>query len=584
MLRKSVLLPTRGNHDRPQRRRARSTTATTPCPRTARPAASPRAPRPTTPSTTATSTSSASTRSASSRSATGAMATWLRNDLAANTQTGPSPTGTTRPTSKGSHDSDTESELIEMRQNINPILEEGGVDLVLSGHSHAYERSFFLDGHYGTSATLRRRPPTSCSRQRARGRQRRLHQELDHPHRPRGHGLRRGRQLGPDQRRLLNHPAMFISLNMLGLAGARHRRQPAGRQVPAQAPGPSTTTSPSSRAVAVVARRRRPPTWAPAAGQRPGRPHLERRRRRRQLQRQAQHHQRWPLQPRSRPASPPPRSPTPRSANGTTYYYVVIGREQRGPGGPNSSSGERHALGARRQPPDSPADGDRHGAGQHLRSPAPRSRRGRTALPGGHRAQAVVAVNAVSGLGLTWTRVAGPVCGTQADRRRGLAGDGHAIGQRAGDRDPGRGARATRSSPCRATRRPAGSGASSSANTNGAGGACSGGTDSSAYSVNLTTTTANSLRFGAVAIRNRTHTPGAGYTERVEVRGGNGGTETAGLAIEDRTGRPPSARRAGQRHAERHGDWAVVGRRDQADAARLLAACLHAEKNRPVFR
>jgi hypothetical protein len=30
-------------------------------------------------------------------------------------------------------------------------LEDYGVDLVLSGHSHVYERSFLLDGHYGYS-------------------------------------------------------------------------------------------------------------------------------------------------------------------------------------------------------------------------------------------------------------------------------------------------------------------------------------------------------------------------------------------------------------------------------------------------
>ena len=35
-----------------------------------------------------------------------------------------------------------------------PILESYGVDLVLCGHSHCYERSFLLDGHYGFSHTL----------------------------------------------------------------------------------------------------------------------------------------------------------------------------------------------------------------------------------------------------------------------------------------------------------------------------------------------------------------------------------------------------------------------------------------------
>jgi hypothetical protein len=48
------------------------------------------------------------------------------------------------PYSKGSHDSDAEWDLIQMRQNALPILEAGGVDLVLCGHSHGYERSMLL--------------------------------------------------------------------------------------------------------------------------------------------------------------------------------------------------------------------------------------------------------------------------------------------------------------------------------------------------------------------------------------------------------------------------------------------------------
>ncbi|MDH3247168.1 MAG: metallophosphoesterase, partial [Saprospiraceae bacterium] len=53
--------------------------------------------------------------------------------------------------SKGSHDSDSEGALRDMRQNFLPMLEANGVDLVFSGHSHSYERSFFLNGHYGNS-------------------------------------------------------------------------------------------------------------------------------------------------------------------------------------------------------------------------------------------------------------------------------------------------------------------------------------------------------------------------------------------------------------------------------------------------
>lgn len=58
------------------------------------------------------------------------------------------------PYSKGTHDSDeffSRPQL--MRDNVLPIIEEYGVDLVLSGHSHSYERSYLINGHYGTSDT-----------------------------------------------------------------------------------------------------------------------------------------------------------------------------------------------------------------------------------------------------------------------------------------------------------------------------------------------------------------------------------------------------------------------------------------------
>jgi hypothetical protein len=90
----------------------------------------------------------------SDRSPTGPMLTWLRNDLASNLQHWTIAFWHHPPYSHGSHNSDTSSHLVQMRENALPILEAGGVDLVLSGHSHAYERSFLLDGHYGTSSTL----------------------------------------------------------------------------------------------------------------------------------------------------------------------------------------------------------------------------------------------------------------------------------------------------------------------------------------------------------------------------------------------------------------------------------------------
>ncbi len=82
------------------------------------------------------------------------MAAWLRTDLQSTTATWIIAFWHHPPYTKGSHNSDTEAELVQMRQNFLPILEAAGVDLVLTGHSHLYERSFLVDGHYGLSTTL----------------------------------------------------------------------------------------------------------------------------------------------------------------------------------------------------------------------------------------------------------------------------------------------------------------------------------------------------------------------------------------------------------------------------------------------
>ena len=90
----------------------------------------------------------------SSRLAGSAMATWLRADLAATDQRWIIAFWHHPPYSKGSHNSDTEIELVEMRSNLVPELEAGGVDLVFCGHSHSYERSYLMDGHYGLSSSF----------------------------------------------------------------------------------------------------------------------------------------------------------------------------------------------------------------------------------------------------------------------------------------------------------------------------------------------------------------------------------------------------------------------------------------------
>lgn len=81
------------------------------------------------------------------------MLNWLASDLAATKQTWLIAYFHHPPYSFG-HNSDNETESIEVRANVLPMLEEAGVDLVLTGHSHSLERSYLLDGHYGKSGTL----------------------------------------------------------------------------------------------------------------------------------------------------------------------------------------------------------------------------------------------------------------------------------------------------------------------------------------------------------------------------------------------------------------------------------------------
>jgi hypothetical protein len=149
------------------------------------------------------------------RSPNGTMMTWLQRDLAANTQPWVIAYFHHPPYSKGSHDSDAEIELIEMRQNALPILENAGVDLVLSGHSHSYERSFLIDGHYSSSTTF----AASMKKDGGSGR-------------PDGSGAYSKPTYGmaPHQGTVyvvagtggelgggtLNHPAMYLSQSMLG--------------------------------------------------------------------------------------------------------------------------------------------------------------------------------------------------------------------------------------------------------------------------------------------------------------------------------------------------------------------------------
>ena len=92
------------------------------------------------------------------RSVGGAMYNWAQSDIQNTTQPWIVAIWHHPPYTKGSHDSDNTGDssgaMRDMRENFSPMLESNGVDLILSGHSHSYERSYFLNGHYDTSGTF----------------------------------------------------------------------------------------------------------------------------------------------------------------------------------------------------------------------------------------------------------------------------------------------------------------------------------------------------------------------------------------------------------------------------------------------
>ena len=163
------------------------------------------------------------------RAADGAMMVWLQSDLADTLADWIIAFWHQPPYSKGSHDSDDEKDsngqMKDMRETALPILEAAGVDLVLTGHSHSYERSFLLDGHYGTSDTLAPRMilDGGDGREDGQGAYTKASPGPGAVYVVAGSsGKKRG---GP-----LDHPAMYISLNSLGslvveIDGSRLRAQ-----------------------------------------------------------------------------------------------------------------------------------------------------------------------------------------------------------------------------------------------------------------------------------------------------------------------------------------------------------------------
>lgn len=87
---------------------------------------------------------------------TSPMTDWLHADLQANTKPWVIAYFHQPPYTDGSHDSGAfwEVYMKAMRENIVPILEQYGVDVVMCGHSHVYERSYLMKGFYGDLGTF----------------------------------------------------------------------------------------------------------------------------------------------------------------------------------------------------------------------------------------------------------------------------------------------------------------------------------------------------------------------------------------------------------------------------------------------
>ncbi len=85
---------------------------------------------------------------------TNPQVTWLKADLAANTQKWTILYWHHPPYTMGSHNSDTEGELKSIREKTIKMLDNYKIDLIMCGHSHNYERTRIIKGHYGLEATF----------------------------------------------------------------------------------------------------------------------------------------------------------------------------------------------------------------------------------------------------------------------------------------------------------------------------------------------------------------------------------------------------------------------------------------------
>jgi hypothetical protein len=150
----------------------------------------------------------------------GLMVRWLKTDLMMNHQDWLVAYCHHPPYTKGSHDSDkdkdSDARMRKMREVVLPLLEQYGLDLMLVGHSHAYERSFLLDGLYGNSTKINERVHFKSTKDgRADG-------TGIYVKPTRGPGAREGAvyvvagSAGQISGGTLQHPVMCLSLNVPG--------------------------------------------------------------------------------------------------------------------------------------------------------------------------------------------------------------------------------------------------------------------------------------------------------------------------------------------------------------------------------
>ena len=150
----------------------------------------------------------------------GLMVRWLKSDLRANKQEWLVAFCHHPPYTKGSHDSDkdkdSDARMRKMREVVLPMLEEYGLDLMLVGHSHAYERSYLLDGVYGRSTNINEHLNFKSTRDG------RVDGTGPYVKPTRGPGSREGAiyvvagSSGQTSGGGLQHPVMCLSLNVLG--------------------------------------------------------------------------------------------------------------------------------------------------------------------------------------------------------------------------------------------------------------------------------------------------------------------------------------------------------------------------------